>query len=96
MTCDAALPAVPTPPGPCRHCGRARVNRPRGLCWTCYYAPGVASLYPSISLYAGRGVRIGSAPATPTTAAPGSEEKLEELCRRILAGQSPWCEADAI
>ena len=25
----------------CRNCGRSKVNRPRGLCWSCYYSPGV-------------------------------------------------------
>ena len=40
----------------CRHCRRSGVNRPRGLCWTCYYTPGVRELYPSGSKYARRGV----------------------------------------
>ena len=25
----------------CRHCTQSKVNRPRGLCWSCYYTPGV-------------------------------------------------------
>lgn len=33
----------------CRHCHQAPVSRPRGLCWACYYTPGVKSLYPSTS-----------------------------------------------
>jgi hypothetical protein len=24
----------------CRHCSRAKVVRPRGLCWSCFYKPG--------------------------------------------------------
>lgn len=35
----------------CRHCDTNAVNRPRGLCWTCYYTPGVLDLYPSTSKY---------------------------------------------
>ena len=29
----------------CRHCTKSKVNRPRGLCWSCYYTPGVKDLY---------------------------------------------------
>lgn len=36
----------------CRHCVKNRVLRPRGLCWRCYYRPGVRDLYPSTSKYA--------------------------------------------
>jgi len=28
----------------CRHCQKSKVNRPRGLCWSCYYRPGVREL----------------------------------------------------
>ena len=40
----------------CRHCHRVESNRPRGLCWSCYYTPGVRGQYPSTSKYARRGV----------------------------------------
>lgn len=39
---------------PCRHCGHALVTRPLGLCWRCYYVPGVRERYPSTSKYAKR------------------------------------------
>jgi hypothetical protein len=39
----------------CRNCHENKVNRPRGLCWHCYYTPGVQELYPSTSKYARRG-----------------------------------------
>lgn len=29
----------------CRHCARAKVNRPLGLCWRCYYTPGLREHY---------------------------------------------------
>ncbi len=35
----------------CRHCQKSHVNRPLGLCWHCYYCPGVRALYPSTSKY---------------------------------------------
>ncbi len=31
--------------GTCRHCTKGRVNRPAGLCWSCYYTPGVREMY---------------------------------------------------
>ena len=40
----------------CKHCEKSKVNRPRGLCWSCYYTPGVKEQYPSTSKYARRGV----------------------------------------
>jgi hypothetical protein len=75
----------------CRHCQRSKVNRPRGLCWSCYYRPGVRENYPSTSKFARRGVGnfCGSAPLPdPTSALPGSAEKLavlEERARQRLS-----------
>lgn len=51
----------------CRHCQKVKPNRPRGLCWTCYYTPGVLERYPSTSKYAcGNG---GANRVVPTCAA---------------------------
>ena len=78
----------------CRHCHRAKANRPRGLCWTCYYAPGVRDLYPSTSKYARRGFADTYATpaldAEPTTARPGSPEKAAVLARRAALGMTLW------
>jgi hypothetical protein len=75
----------------CRHCQRVRVNRPRGMCWRCYYTPGLRKRYPSTSKFARRGIAdfIGRVkqPRAPTRALPGSPEKvaiLEERARRHL------------
>lgn len=38
----------------CRHCRAGKVNRPRGLCWNCYYTPGVKALYPVTSKFAAK------------------------------------------
>lgn len=35
----------------CKHCHHKKANRPRGLCWTCYYRTGVRELYPSESKF---------------------------------------------
>ena len=76
----------------CRHCQKVRSNRPRGLCWTCYYTPGVRDLYPSTSKFARRGVGnfCGTAPLpeAATAAAPGSEEKIRILMERAAKRQA--------
>jgi hypothetical protein len=43
----------------CRHCNRKKANRPRGLCFSCYYKPGVIDLYPVTSKYAPKKLRDG-------------------------------------
>jgi hypothetical protein len=30
----------------CRHCHAKTASRPRGLCWGCYYTPGIKEQYP--------------------------------------------------
>ncbi len=83
----------------CRHCNEHPVNRPRGLCWGCYYRPGVREKYPSTSKFAYRGVGnfSGNAPlpVAPTSARPGSPEKLEILAERARMRQSLWHPMDA-
>ena len=82
----------------CRHCGEHNVNRPRGLCWGCYYAPGVLQLYPSTSKYARRGVGNFSGASKmpqPTGALPGTRDKIEILAERARLGQSLFHPADA-
>jgi hypothetical protein len=83
----------------CRHCKRVRSNRPRGLCWSCYYTPGVRELYPSTSKFARRGVDDfngrAALPATPTKAPPGSPEKVAVLEERARLRQSLWHPDDA-
>jgi hypothetical protein len=83
----------------CRHCGHPRVNRPRGLCWSCYYKPGVRDCYPSTSKFARRGVTDFNGrfvlPPTPTRALPGSPEKVAVLEQRARLGQALWHPDDA-
>ena len=83
----------------CRHCQRVRSNRPRGLCWSCYYTPGVREKYPSTSKFARRGVcDFNGRPAVdarPTPAAPGSPEKVAVLEERARLGLSLWHPLDA-
>jgi hypothetical protein len=83
----------------CRHCQQSNVNRPRGLCWTCYYTPGVRELYPSTSKFARRGVGDYNGrsplPALPTPALPGTSEKVTVLEERARMRQSLWHPNDA-
>ena len=84
----------------CRHCQKCNVNRPRGLCWSCYYRPGVRDQYPSTSKYARRGVGnfCGSTvlPARPTEAAPGTDEKIAILAERARNRESLWHPEDLV
>jgi len=83
----------------CKHCQKSKVNRPRGLCWTCYYTPGVKEQFPSTSKYARRGVGNfnGNAPIPfmPTTAAPGTPEKMAVMEERAKMKQALWHPLDA-
>ena len=81
-------------PAVCLNCQNpARsVNRPRGLCWGCYYTPGVKELYPPASPYARRGIgnvnRTSRLPAAATDAEPGTAEKVAVMCERAARGES--------
>jgi hypothetical protein len=83
----------------CRHCQKVRSNRPRGLCWSCYYRPGVRDQYPSTSKYARRGVSDFNGQTKvsgePTVALPGTEEKVAILAERARMGLSLWHPKDA-
>jgi hypothetical protein len=78
----------------CRHCQKSKVNRPRGLCWSCYYQPGIREQYPSTSKFARRGIAnfYGRAPLPncATSAIPGSIEKIAILAARAENRQSLW------
>jgi hypothetical protein len=83
----------------CRHCHSVRANRPRGLCWSCYYSPGVRDTYPSTSKFGRRGVgnfnRRTNLPPCPTHALPGTLEKVAVLEQRAQLGVSLWHPLDA-
>src|SRR5262249_61391304 len=83
----------------CGHCHRVKPKRPRGLC--CWFSspPGGRDFFPPTRKSARRGVGNGNVvvplPATPTTAAPGSPEKVAILEQRARLGVSLWHPADA-
>ena len=84
----------------CRHCHRVPASRPRGLCWSCYYTPGLRDLYPSTSKYARRGLDDfnGEAPLPPlpTGALPGTPEKVAILEERARLRQALWHPQDGL
>src|SRR5260221_14756419 len=67
----------------CRHCGKCVVSRPRGLCWACFYEPGIRELYPPTSKYARQGLNYSydevRPSRMPTRAEPGSPQKVAVL-----------------
>jgi len=78
----------------CQHCGRNKQNRPRGLCWTCYYIPGVRERYPFVEHRGSRRGALGGdfngrgpMPLEPTAAAPGTPEKMAVLRMRAAKGE---------
>lgn len=79
----------------CRHCEKNKCNRTRGLCWRCFYTPGVRDLYPSTSKFARiSGVGLGQLALAelpePTSALPGSIEKVAVLAERAARGLALW------
>jgi hypothetical protein len=83
----------------CRHCRKGNATRPRGLCWTCYYTPGLRDKYPSTSKFGRRGLQDFNGrfltPTVPTRALPGTPEKIAVLQQRALRRQSLWHPGDA-
>jgi hypothetical protein len=69
------------------------------LCWGCYYTPGVRDLYRSTSKYASKRVGLGYArgrlPDSPTSARPGSEEKIRVMMERAARRESLFRPDDA-
>ncbi|MCI0380646.1 MAG: hypothetical protein L0215_23930 [Gemmataceae bacterium] len=75
----------------CRNCRRRRSNRPRRLCWRCYYKSGVREKHgPMLTSFSRRGPGQGHLPRRlppfPTTALPGSAEKIAVLTQRAEMG----------
>ena len=79
----------------CRRCGRQRVNRPRGLCWYCYYTPGVRDRYPPLILHHHDTFAPGKLPDEPTDALPGTPAKVRVLAQRQARGEQLFHPLDA-
>lgn len=89
--CLGVLPASP-PPKRCRHCDSKRAWA-RGLCRQCHRDPSILERFPSSqgewrSPYEPPPPRRPA--ALPTSAEPGSPEKVAVLAARYAAGQELW------
>lgn len=73
----------------CRHCKTRKCNRPRGLCWTCYYTPEVRASYGPISKFGRRGNGLTELlpPLESTRAVAGTEEKIALMAERVARGE---------
>jgi hypothetical protein len=80
----------------CRHCDRNPVNRSRGLCWSCFYTPGVRERYPPVA-HGKRGLGMSRKRllCEPTEAIPGTPEKIRVLMDRAARGLELFHEQDA-
>jgi len=83
----------------CRNCRHRKAHKARGLCWCCYHEPGVRDRFTSghRSAYRGRGLGNGGfeLPPGPTSAPPGSPEKVAVLEERVLQRVQLWHPGDA-
>ena len=76
----------------CRRCSFRAVNRPRGLCFHCYHAPGARDEYERIGKGGARG--IGSEnprhklPEPDPGLIPGTDRKIAIMHERAKAGLS--------
>lgn len=80
----------------CRHCGMKNAVRPRRLCHGCYDYIPVRDLYPSDYRYLAKHPSSVNAkgfcndgrkpPPHPTTALPGTPEKIAVMTERLLQG----------
>jgi hypothetical protein len=97
------MPNQPLRYSHCRHCGRPRPYRPLGLCWHCYYTPGVRLLHPTESKNARHRAEnqadefhgLAPLPALVCLNPPGSPEKIEAMCQRRLDRVSLFHPQDA-
>lgn len=81
----------------CKECNRDRRAYARGLCQQCHMRPEIRAKYESDLSRQRRGLnpldRLTREP-TPTTAPPGSEEKILVLIRRMENGEKLFSEDD--
>lgn len=75
----------------CVNCGNPKVNRPRGLCWSCWHKPAVRAATPLIRVASNRRSPVGPdlyssapLPASPTPQRPGTPEKVAAMPDRAM------------
>lgn len=88
--------------GMCLHCQTMKCARPRGLCCVCFDQTEIREQYPTSPRWNRTGTEVPpdkSGPCDPppyaTNAPPGSDEKMDVLSQRALAGVDLFHAADA-
>ena len=83
----------------CRHCGQRPQGRARGLCHSCYFKPHIRCRYPAQGQLTAQGMvnSCSSAPlaAEPTTALPGTKQKVRVMAERAHRREQLFHPADA-
>ncbi|HWG69673.1 MAG TPA: hypothetical protein VN692_09690 [Steroidobacteraceae bacterium] len=91
---------APAEPGPrCLHCHTFKRTRPRGLCRRCHTDKSIRKQYAPTSPH-GRRMKVyppgpRPKPRSPTSARPGSEDKILALQARVSRGLDPHHPRDA-
>ncbi len=85
---------------PCVHCGVREGTQARGLCRNCWSKSEVRGAYPRLPRSGGTPFhRTGRARKTkakkPTRYLPGTAGRIEDLRKRLEAGEALWQEGDA-
>jgi hypothetical protein len=82
----------------CRNCKVKKVNRPRGLCWTCYCTPGVrdSQLITSKHALRGNGIKSSGLPHIPLVTERQTSERIEELSSLAREGRPLFGEGDSV
>jgi hypothetical protein len=77
----------------CQHCKRRQINRPRLLCWSCFYEPAIRQQYEAVRNQYMEPHNLNRdnnkkprLPTYPTDALPGSAEKIAIMEARFAEG----------
>lgn len=81
------------PPTQCRHCHQLAWLKPRKLCYTCYETQWIRDLYPP--KFTVRKAGAITPASAPTSARPGSEEKIRVMTERYARNEAIFHPQDA-
>lgn len=84
----------PKPIGVCLHCSTESTIYPRGLCFRCYKRPYIRERYATQEV-AYREPKRARLPRRPTTAKPGTPEKIAVMMERAAAKRQLFHPGDA-
>lgn len=95
MPTQDSTTSLSEPRKPCKHCQKVPSNRPRGLCWSCYYRPGVREQYAIAANSVKKSATcLSGEQAAPTRIRPGPD-KVAVMVFRASLGMPIFCDDDA-